>query len=272
MQEVPGSDRVTTEEREKGSDRTVSTTGSNSKRISARRGDSVKPSGAKPKNRQKGGKKATATKATATKATKKESGRKRQSVVKAMPPLRLQEKMNTEVGPALMSEFSYTSTMQIPGLSKVVLNMGLGEALENPKALENAIRDLTLIAGQKPMTTRAKKSIAAFKVREDMVVGLAVTLRGRRMFEFVERLISAALPRIRDFQGVSRKAFDGRGNYSLGIREQIIFPEIDYNSIDRLRGFQVVIGTTARTDREGFRLLELLGMPFARAGDATRAE
>lgn len=266
MQEVSGSDRVTTEERKKGSKQAPSKTGSNSKSVSVRRGASAKSSKssvAKPKNRRKVEKKAT---------KKNEDGIQRQPDVKSMPPLRLQEKMNTEVGPALMKEFSYTSAMQIPGLSKVVLNMGLGEVLENPKALENASRDLTLIAGQKPVTTKAKKSIANFKIREDMVVGLSVTLRGRRMFEFVDRLISAALPRIRDFQGVSRKAFDGRGNYSLGIREQIIFPEIDYNSIDRLRGFQVVIGTTARTDREGLRLLELLGMPFVRVEDAVGTE
>ena len=164
----------------------------------------------------------------------------------------------------MMQEFSYTTPMQIPRLSKIVLNIGLGEALENNRAMEGASTDLAAISGQRPVTTRAKKSIAGFKIREGMAIGLSVTLRGRRMYEFLDRLISSSLPRIRDFQGLSRDSFDGRGNYSLGIREQVIFPEIDYNSIDRIRGLQVVIVTTAPTDREGLRLLELLGMPFAR--------
>jgi large subunit ribosomal protein L5 len=182
----------------------------------------------------------------------------------------MQEKLRTEVGPVMMREFGYTSPAQIPRPTKVVLNIGLGEALTNSKALENATRDLTLISGQRPVTTRAKKSIAGFKIREGIPIGISVTLRGRRMYEFVDRLVSSALPRIRDFQGVSRDAFDGRGNYSLGIREQVIFPEIDYNSIDRIRGLQIVIVTTARTDREGFRLLELLGMPFERSREPIR--
>ena len=179
------------------------------------------------------------------------------------------ERIRVEIGPTMMREFGYTSPMQIPRLSKVVLNIGLGEALVNAKAMESASGDLALISGQRPVTTRARKSIAGFKIREDMPIGLSVTLRGRRMYEFIDRLISSALPRIRDFQGVSREAFDGRGNYSLGIREQVIFPEIDYNSIDRIRGLQVAIVTTARTDQEGLRLLELLGMPFARSREAT---
>jgi large subunit ribosomal protein L5 len=162
----------------------------------------------------------------------------------------------------LVQEFGYTSPMQIPRLEKVVLNMGLGEARENSRALEYASRDLGLISGQGPVTTRAKKSIAGFKIREGMPVGLSVTLRGRRMYEFVDRLLNSTLPRIRDFQGVSTNSFDGRGNYALGIREHVIFPEIDYNSIDRIRSLQVVIVTTATTDREATRLLELMGMPF----------
>ncbi|MCY3543696.1 MAG: 50S ribosomal protein L5 [Chloroflexota bacterium] len=174
------------------------------------------------------------------------------------------EKIRSEISPVMVQDFGYTSAMQVPRLSKVTLNIGLGEALTNARALENATRDLTAIAGQKPVTTRAKKSIAGFKIREGMPIGVSVTLRGRRMYEFVDRLISSSLPRIRDFQGVSRRAFDGRGNYSLGIREQVIFPEIDYNSIDRIRGLQIVIVTTARSDAEGLRLLELMGMPFVR--------
>ncbi len=188
----------------------------------------------------------------------------------ASPP-RVLIKLRDEIGPQLMSEFGYTSPMQVPRFSKIVLNIGMGEALQNARAMENATRDLTLISGQRPVTTRAKRSVAGFKIREGMPIGLSVTLRGRRMYEFYDRLVSSALPRIRDFQGVSREAFDGRGNFSLGIREQVIFPEIDYNSIDRMRGLQVVVVTTARTDREGLRLLELLGMPFTRGRDAMRA-
>lgn len=181
---------------------------------------------------------------------------------RALP--RLQTRFREEIAPQLLKEFAYTSPMQVPRLSKIVLNIGLGEALENAKAIENATNDLSLISGQRPIATRARKSIANFKVREGMVLGLAVSLRGRRMYEFFDRLISSALPRIRDFRGVPRESFDGRGNFTLGLREQVIFPEIDYNSIDRLRGLQVVITTTATTDREGLRLLELLGVPFAK--------
>jgi large subunit ribosomal protein L5 len=187
----------------------------------------------------------------------------------AYPP-RVLTKLRDEIGPQLMSEFGYTSPMQVPRFSKIVLNIGMGEALQNARAMENATRDLTLISGQRPVTTRAKRSVAGFKIREGMPIGLSVTLRGRRMYEFYDRLVSSALPRIRDFQGVSREAFDGRGNFSLGIREQVIFPEIDYNSIDRMRGLQVVVVTTARTDREGLRLLEMLGMPFTRGRDVAR--
>lgn len=184
-------------------------------------------------------------------------------VVPKAPP-RMLERLRNEIGPTMMQDFGYTSPMQIPRLTKIVLNIGLGEVLTNARALEAATRDLTLITGQKPVTTKAKKSIAGFKIREDMPIGVSVTLRGRRMYEFIDRLISSTLPRIRDFQGISRNSFDGRGNFSLGIREQVIFPEIDYNNIDRIRGLQVVVVTTAPNDAEGLRLLELMGVPFTR--------
>jgi large subunit ribosomal protein L5 len=178
---------------------------------------------------------------------------------------RLQEKYRTEVVEALTREFLYANPMQVPTLHKVVLNIGLGEAVTNPKALDAATRDLAVITGQKPVVTRAKKSVASFKIRTGNAIGAMVTLRGERMWEFLDRLISTALPRIRDFQGISSKAFDGRGNYTLGLREQISFPEVDYDSIDRIRGLEVSIVTTARTDEEGRRLLQLLGMPFRAA-------
>ena len=184
---------------------------------------------------------------------------------------RMLTRFRDEIAPALMKEFEYTSPMQVPKLSKITLNIGIGaEAILNSRAIESATNDLTLIAGQHPITTRARKSIAAFKVREGMPMGLTVTLRERRMYEFFDRLVSSTLPRVRDFRGVSRESFDGRGNYSLGISEQVIFPEIDYNSIDRIRGLQVVVVTTAPTDREGLRLLEMLGVPFARPGADVR--
>ena len=181
---------------------------------------------------------------------------------KAAP--RLLSRYREEISPTLTTEFGYSSAMQVPKLTKITLNIGLGEAQTNARAIENATRDLEMIAGQRPVTTKARKSVAGFKVREGMVVGLTVTLRGRRMYQFFDRLVSSTLPRIRDFRGLPRESFDGRGNYSIGIREQVIFPEIDYNSIDRMRGLQVVIVTSASSDREGFRLLELMGMPFAR--------
>jgi large subunit ribosomal protein L5 len=177
---------------------------------------------------------------------------------------RLLGKLIQEVAPELIKEFGYNSNMQIPRLEKVVVNMGLGEALQNSKAIENATRDLALITGQKPITTKAKKSIAGFKIREGMPIGAKVTLRGRRMYEFVDRLLNAALPRIRDFQGIARNCFDGRGNCSIGIREHTIFPEIDYNNIDKVRGLQIIIVTSANSDHEGMRMLELAGMPFVR--------
>jgi large subunit ribosomal protein L5 len=177
---------------------------------------------------------------------------------------RLKEFYRQEVVPALMKEFSYENPMEVPRLEKLVVNIGLGEALQDAKALDSASTDVAAITGQKPVITRAKRSIANFKVRQGNPIGLMVTVRGDRMWEFYDRLVNAALPRIRDFHGVSNKGFDGRGNYSLGLREQLIFPEIDYDKIDRIRGLQVVIVTTAKSDEEGKRLLQLLGMPFSR--------
>jgi large subunit ribosomal protein L5 len=178
---------------------------------------------------------------------------------------RMQEQYQQTVAPGLMKEFNYGNVMEVPRLHKVVLNIGIGEAIQNAKALDNAVRDLSEISGQKPVVTRAKKSIAAFRLRAGMQVGVTVTLRGERMYDFMDRLINAALPRIRDFHGVSTRSFDGRGNYTLGLREQLIFPEIDYDKIDKVRGLEVTIVTSARTDQEARRLLELMGMPFQRA-------
>ena len=177
---------------------------------------------------------------------------------------RVLELYRSQVVPTMMQEFGYSNVMQVPRLKKVMLNIGLGEALTNPKAVESATRDLATISGQKPILTRARKSIAGFKLREGNPIGLSVTLRGSRMYHFVDRLLNAALPRIRDFRGISPRSFDGRGNFSLGIREQIIFSEIDFGRIERIRGFQVTLVTTAKTDAEAARLLGLLGMPFAR--------
>ena len=182
--------------------------------------------------------------------------------VKKVDSPRLKIKFDNEVLPSLFNEFGYKSVMEVPRLEKIVVNIGLGEALVNGKAVENATRDLSIITGQKPIVNNARKSIANFKLREGQAVGVSVTLRGRRMYEFFDRLVSSSLPRIRDFRGLSRKSVDGSGNYSLGIREQSIFPEIDYNSIDKVRGLQVVITTTARNNDEGIRLLEGLGMPL----------
>ena len=176
---------------------------------------------------------------------------------------RLKEKYVKEIMPALQKEFGYTNVMAIPKLDKVIINIGLGEAVQNDKAVDAAVGDLTIISGQKPLVTRAKKSIAGFKLREGMPIGVKVTLRGDRMYEFVDRLFSVALPRVRDFHGVPSKSFDCRGNYSLGLKEQLIFPEIDYDKIDKIRGMQVVFTTTAKTDEEGRALLAQLGMPFA---------
>lgn len=175
---------------------------------------------------------------------------------------RLKEKYLKEIRPVLKERFNYSNVMEIPKLEKVVVNMGLGEAIQNPKALDAAVTDLTAITGQKPVVTRAKKSIAAFKLRTGMPIGVKVTLRGDRMYEFVDKLISVSLPRVRDFKGVSPKAFDGRGNYTLGLREQLIFPEIEYDKIDKLRGLEVGFVTSAQTDEESRELLRLMGMPF----------
>ena len=183
----------------------------------------------------------------------------------AAPPVpRLKEQFRNEIIPQMMREFNYSNPMEVPRLQKIVLNVGLGEALVNGRALEAATQDLTTISGQKPVTTRARKSIAGFKIRKGNAIGAAVTLRGDRMYHFLDRLVNTALPRIRDFRGIPRRGMDGRGNFSIGIREQIIFPEIDYNSIDRIRGLQVTIATTARNDAEAMRLLELYGFPFIR--------
>ncbi len=178
---------------------------------------------------------------------------------------RLRDKYNAEVAPALMQKFSYKSTMQIPKLDKIVINIGLGEARENPKAIEAACNDLAQITGQKPIVTKARKSVANFKLREGMNIGCKVTLRAEKMYEFLDRLFNVALPRVRDFRGINPNAFDGRGNYSLGIKEQLIFPEIDYDKIDKIRGMDIIFVTTAETDEEARELLSLMGAPFVRS-------
>ncbi|MCB8815680.1 MULTISPECIES: 50S ribosomal protein L5 [Desulfosporosinus] len=175
---------------------------------------------------------------------------------------RLHDKYLTEIAPALQQKFAYKNVMQIPKVDKIVINMGVGEAVQNSKAIDSAVGDLMKIAGQKPIVTRAKKSIAAFKLREGMPIGCKVTLRGQRMYEFMDRLLNVALPRVRDFRGISAKAFDGRGNYTLGIKEQLIFPEMEYDKIDKLRGMDVVFVTTAKTDEEARELLRGFGMPY----------
>ena len=175
---------------------------------------------------------------------------------------RLKDKYRAEVAPALKQRFAYKNVMEIPRLEKIVINMGLGDCKDNAKALELAVTELTTIAGQKPLVTKAKKSIANFKLRAGMNVGAKVTLRGDRMYEFADKLVSIVLPRVRDFRGVSAKAFDGRGNYSLGVREQLIFPEIEYDKVEKIRGMEMIFVTTAKTDEEAKELLRLLGMPF----------
>jgi large subunit ribosomal protein L5 len=187
------------------------------------------------------------------------------AMVVTKPRERLQEKYLNEVCPQMRTEFEYKNVMQIPRVEKIVVNIGMGEAISNAKAMESATKDLSSITGQKPVITKAKRSIAAFKLRAGMPVGCTVTLRGERMWAFLDKLVSVALPRVRDFQGVSTKAFDGRGNYSLGLREQLVFPEIEYDKIDKLRGLEMTIVTTARTDEESRRLLALLGMPFRKS-------
>ncbi|VEF49921.1 50S ribosomal protein L5 [Bacillus freudenreichii] len=175
---------------------------------------------------------------------------------------RLKEKYQKEISPALMSKFNYKSVMQVPKIEKIVINMGVGDAVQNAKALDNAVEELSLITGQKPVVTRAKNSIAGFRLREGMPIGAKVTLRGERMYEFFDKLVSVSLPRVRDFRGISKKAFDGRGNYTLGIKEQLIFPEIDYDKVNKVRGMDIVIVTTANTDEEARELLTGFGMPF----------
>ena len=178
---------------------------------------------------------------------------------------RLLEKYKSEVVSALTEKFSYKNVMQVPKLEKVVINMAVGDAVQNSKALESALNDLTTISGQKPVVTRAKKSLAAWKLRKGMAIGCKVTLRGQRMYEFLDKFMNVALPRVRDFRGVNRNSFDGRGNYAVGIKEQLIFPEIEYDKIDKIRGMDIIIVTTAKTDEEAREFLSLMGMPFANA-------
>ena len=178
---------------------------------------------------------------------------------------RMQEKYKNEVAPALMEKFGYKSPMQIPKLEKIVVNIGMSDAKENPKVIEAAMNDLSLITGQKPVITKARKSVANFKLREGMNIGCKVTLRADKMYDFIDRLFSVALPRVRDFKGINPNSFDGRGNYSLGIKEQLIFPEIDYDKIDKIRGMDIIVVTTAKTDEEARELLSLMGAPFYRS-------
>ena len=195
----------------------------------------------------------------APKAKKASKGNKKAAIIS-----RVQVKYENEVRKALLEKYQYSSTMQIPALSKIVINIGVGDATQDSKKLEEAVSELTLIAGQKPIITKAKKSIATFKLREGQEIGCKVTLRGLRMYDFFDKLVSIALPRVRDFRGVSKNAFDGRGNYTLGIKEQLIFPEIDYDKVAKVRGMDIVIVTTAKNDAEAYTLLDLLGMPFHR--------
>ena len=175
---------------------------------------------------------------------------------------RLQEKYINEVVPALTEKFGYKNVMELPKIEKIIINMGVGEAVGNPKALDAAVSDLTIITGQKPILTRAKKSLAAWKLRQGMPIGAKVTLRGVRMYQFLDKFMNVALPRVRDFRGISANSFDGRGNYAVGLKEQLIFPEIEYDKIDKLRGMNIVVVTTAKTDEEAHELLKLMGMPF----------
>ncbi|MFQ5912970.1 MAG: 50S ribosomal protein L5 [Nitrospinota bacterium] len=192
----------------------------------------------------------------------RQTGQRQKGPAPRREPSRLCKRYLEEIVPQLRKEFNYKNVMQVPRLEKVVVNMGLGEAIQNPKALDSGVEELAAITGQKPVITRARKSIAAFKVRTGMSIGAMVSLRGDHMYEFLDRLMNVALPRVRDFRGVSGKAFDGRGNYSLGLREQVIFPEINYDKVDRVRGLGVCVVTTAKTDEEGKALLRHLGMPF----------
>lgn len=179
-----------------------------------------------------------------------------------MATARLKERYAKEIAPELKKEFGYDNVMRVPQVHKLVINIGMGEAIANAKAMDNAVRDLTEITGQHPVVTKAKRSIASFKLRQGMPIGVMVTLRGQRMWDFLDKLVNVALPRLRDFQGVSPDSFDGRGNYTLGLKEQLVFPEVDYDKIDKVRGMEITVVTTARNDEEGRRLLQLLGMPF----------
>ncbi len=219
--------------------------------------DTVKRAAAKPKAQAKEAKKEAASAPAEGKKAAAKPGPSQPAV-----PARLRDKYRQDVVPALMKEFSYKNTMQAPRIVKVVLNVGMGEAITNAKALDHAVEELATITGQRPVVTRARKSIATFKLREGMPIGCTVTLRRERMYEFLDRFISAALPRIRDFKGISSKSFDGRGNYSIGIKEQIIFPEIDIDKVESIHGLDIAIVTTAKTDEEGRALLGHLGMPF----------
>ncbi len=207
--------------------------------------------------------KAEAPKAEAPKAEKKVAKKGNGNKVSAIQP-RLKLKYENEVRKALLEKYNYSSTMQIPGLSKIVVNIGCGDATQDGKRLEEAVAELSQITGQKPVVTKAKKSIASFKLREGQEIGCKVDLRGVRMWDFFDKLVSIALPRVRDFRGVNRNAFDGRGNYTLGVKEQLIFPEIEYDKVQKVRGMDIVIVTTAKTDEEAYTLLDLLGMPFNR--------
>ena len=220
---------------------------------------------------------AAAKKPAAPKAPKAEAPKAEAPIKKAAPAKksgagnkkanitpRLKTKYENEVKKALMETYKYKSTMEIPGLNKIVINIGVGDATADAKRLDEAVSELGQITGQKPVTTRAKKSVASFKLREGQAIGCKVTLRGVRMYDFFDKLVSIALPRVRDFRGVSRNAFDGRGNYTLGVKEQLIFPEIDYDKVAKVRGMDIVIVTTAKTDKEAYSLLELMGMPFAK--------
>jgi large subunit ribosomal protein L5 len=224
------------------------------------------------KNSEKAAKKSAAPKAAAKKPAgkPKASGSRPKSGAPAVGPAatpRILEKYRSELVPVLMREFGYDNIMRVPQLKKVVVNIGLGEALSSSSALSAALGDLAIITGQKARENKARKSIAAFKLREGQTIGASVTLRGARMWQFFDRLVNVTLPRVRDFRGVPRNAFDGRGNYTLGLTDQSVFPEIDYNQIDRLRGLQIVMVTSAETDEEGRRLMELLGVPFTRVDD-----
>lgn len=201
------------------------------------------------------------TKKTAVKAAEKKAAAKPAKKVEGYTP-RLQQKYKDTVVAELVKEFGYTTPMMAPRLEKIVINMGVGDATQNSKALDDAVNDLTILAGQKPVITKAKKSIATFKLREGQAIGCKVTLRGARMYEFLDKLVSITLPRVRDFRGISKNAFDGHGNYTLGVKEQLIFPEIDYDKVGKVRGMDIVVVTTARSDKEAYALLDKLGMPF----------